>query len=99
MRLSGCRLVGLGAEPGALANAEGVRLEPHLPPLGQRGGRWNDHRSVINGIVFRVRTGIPRRTCSHVSAAGRPSTNAHRHWSPDGTWESMHPDLMVDQPH
>ncbi|MFJ2767612.1 transposase [Streptomyces sp. NPDC087300] len=27
-----------------------------------RGGRWKCHRRVINGILFRLRTGIPWRT-------------------------------------
>ncbi|MEW2373704.1 IS5/IS1182 family transposase, partial [Streptomyces sp. NPDC006656] len=31
---------------GDLTNAEWVRLEPHLPAAGRRGGRWSDHRQV-----------------------------------------------------
>ena len=27
----------------------------------KRGGRWRDHRQVLNGILFRVRTGLPWR--------------------------------------
>jgi transposase len=32
-----------------------------LPADPPRGGRWNDHRTVISGILFRERTGIPWR--------------------------------------
>ena len=34
-----------------------------LLPAGpqQRGGRWADHRAVINGIFFRTRAGCPWR--------------------------------------
>ncbi|MCW8215805.1 transposase [Streptomyces griseolus] len=42
---------------GNLTNHEWSFLEPHLPLSGGRGGRWCDHRTVINGILFRVRTG------------------------------------------
>ncbi|MFD9688070.1 IS5/IS1182 family transposase, partial [Kitasatospora sp. NPDC001309] len=38
---------------GDLTNDEWGRLAPHLPGSGRRGGRWNDHRRVINGILFR----------------------------------------------
>ncbi|MFD5588981.1 transposase [Streptomyces sp. NPDC127063] len=44
---------------GDLTNEEWHRLEPHLPLYGRRGGRWASHRRVINGILFRERTGIP----------------------------------------
>ena len=27
----------------------------------QRGGRWADHRTVINGVFFRARAGCPWR--------------------------------------
>jgi transposase len=46
---------------GDLTNGEWSLLAPHLPPSGGRGGRWNDHRTVVNGIVFRIRTGVPWR--------------------------------------
>lgn len=28
-----------------------------LPPSGRRGGQWRDHRTVINGILWKLRTG------------------------------------------
>jgi transposase len=43
-----------------LTNDEWMRLAPHLPK-SRGGGRWRDHRQVINGILFRVRTGVPWR--------------------------------------
>ncbi|MCO6721407.1 transposase, partial [Streptomyces sp. Vc714c-19] len=46
---------------GDLTNREWSLLGPHLPPSGGRGGRWNDHRTVVNGILFRIRTGVPWR--------------------------------------
>ncbi|MFK0214347.1 transposase [Streptomyces sp. NPDC090298] len=37
------------------------RIEPLLPDrTPRRGGRWRDHRQVIEAIVFKYRTGIPR---------------------------------------
>ncbi|MGA5063946.1 IS5 family transposase [Streptomyces exfoliatus] len=46
---------------GDLTNDEWARLKLHLPKTGRRGGRWASHRRVINGILFRGRTGVPWR--------------------------------------
>src|ERR1017187_4121099 len=45
-----------------LTNEEWERLRVLLPSgPQQRGGRWADHRTVINGIFFRTRAGCPWR--------------------------------------
>ncbi|MFF9851039.1 IS5 family transposase [Streptomyces litmocidini] len=71
------------------ANAEWVRLEPHLPAAGRRGGRWSDHRQVINGILFRVRTGIPWRDLPERYGSWKTFYERHRRWSADGTWDRI----------
>lgn len=72
---------------GDLTHAEWARLEPHLPSPGRRGGRWNDHRTVINGILFRVRTGIPWRDLPERFGSWKTVYERHRRWSADGTWD------------
>jgi transposase len=32
-------------------------LAPLLPNNGYKGGQWKDHRTVLNGILWRLRTG------------------------------------------
>src|SRR5580704_18396474 len=45
-----------------LTDEEWERLRVLLPDgPQQRGGRWADHRTVINGIFFRARAGCPWR--------------------------------------
>ena len=45
-----------------ITDDEWERLRSLLPPMPpKRGGRWRDHRQVLNGILFRVRSGIPWR--------------------------------------
>jgi transposase len=46
---------------GELTDAAWVQLEPLLPANGARGGQWKDHRPVINGILWKLRTGAPWR--------------------------------------
>ncbi|GFE12850.1 hypothetical protein Sgleb_08970 [Streptomyces glebosus] len=44
----------------SLTDAQWARIEP-LPPdrTPKRGGRWRDHRQVIDAIAFKYRTGTP----------------------------------------
>nr|WP_279591888.1 IS5 family transposase [Streptomyces sp. 846.5] len=72
-----------------LTDDEWMRLEPHLPKSGGRGGRWCDHRRVINGILFRVRTGVPWRDLPERSGNWKTVYERHRRWSADGTWDRM----------
>ncbi|WP_424536903.1 transposase [Sphaerisporangium viridialbum] len=44
-----------------LSEEEWQRLLPLLPVNPRQGGRWADHRLVINGVFFRTRTGSPWR--------------------------------------
>ncbi|MGH3675114.1 MAG: transposase [Mycobacterium sp.] len=45
-----------------LTDEEWVRLALSLPSMApRRGGGWADHRMVVNGILWRVRTGAPWR--------------------------------------
>ena len=47
---------------GALTEAAWRVIAPLLPSSGgRRGGQWRDHRTVINGIVWKLRTGAPWR--------------------------------------
>jgi transposase len=36
-----------------LTDAAWTRIEPLLPATGARGGRWRDHRLVMNAILWR----------------------------------------------
>lgn len=81
---------------GDLTNREWSLLEPHLPPLGGRGGRWNDHRTVVNGILFRVRTGVPWRDLPERYGSWKTIYERHRRWSADGTWDRILQSVQAD---
>jgi transposase len=70
-----------------LSEEEWQRLSPLLPTHPRQGGRWLDHRVVINGIFFRVRTGSPWRDLPECYGNWKTVYNRHRRWSMDGTWE------------
>jgi transposase len=72
-----------------LTDAEWMRLAPLLPAHPRQGGRWRDHRVVINGVFFRSRTGCPWRDLPPEYGNWKTVYNRHRRWSYDGTWETI----------
>ncbi|WP_443063955.1 IS5 family transposase [Streptomyces sp. NBC_00376] len=74
---------------GDLTNAEWDQLESYLPPGGARGGRWSDHRRVINGVLYRVRTGVQWRDLPERFGPWETVYKRHRRWSADGTWQML----------
>ncbi|MDC0773357.1 IS5 family transposase [Streptomyces sp. HD] len=81
---------------GDLSDAEWARLEPHLPQNVGRGGRWKSHRRVINGILFRQRTGIPWRDLPPRFGKWKTVYDRHRRWSADGTWDRILQAVQAD---
>lgn len=81
---------------GDLTNDEWARLAPYLPKSGSRGGRWCDHRIVINGIFFRIRTGVPWRDLPERFGSWKTVYERHRRWSADGTWDRILQAVLAD---
>lgn len=66
-------------------------IEPLLPSsAGRRGGRWRDHRQVIEAIAWKYRTGSPWRELPE-ERFGPWQTAYERltRWSADGTWARL----------
>ena len=64
----------------------------------RQGHRWNDHRMVIDGVLFRTRTGCPGGTCRRGTGTGRRSmtgTAGGRWMAPgSGSWTACGPAAM-----
>ena len=70
-----------------LTDQEWERLAPLLPAMTpQRGDRWRDHRQVRNGILFRVRTGVPWRDLPARYGPWETVYKRFARWQTDGTW-------------
>jgi transposase len=79
---------------GDLTDAQYARLEPLLPPprppKGSKGGRpRNDDRTIINGILWILRTGAPWPDLP--ARYGPPSTVSTRlyRWKKAGIWDRI----------
>jgi transposase len=66
------------------------RLEPLLPPERPRTGRPNDdHRRIVNGILWVLRTGAPWRDLpERYGPVGTVSSRFDR-WREAGVWERV----------
>jgi transposase len=79
-----------------LTGDEWVQLDPLLPGgTRRRGGQWSDHRKVINGVMWRTRTGSPWRDLPASYGNWKTVYNRHRRWSADGTWELILDGLRI----
>src|SRR3954451_13027775 len=57
---------------------------------------WADHRTVINGVFWRTRCGLPWRDVPPNYGHWKTVYNRHRRWSTDGTWEGLLDELRRD---
>ena len=79
-----------------LSDDQWALLEPHLPRSkpGRAGRRWADHRTVIDAVMWRVRTGSPWRDVPAAYGPWKTVYNRHRLWSADGTWDLLLSELQ-----
>lgn len=65
-------------------------VEPLLPVSRARPGRpWADHRTVLEGICWRYRTGSPWRDLPSGFGPWQTVWKRHFRWSTDGTYRQM----------
>ncbi|MFF6787516.1 IS5 family transposase [Streptomyces filamentosus] len=79
-----------------LTDAQWARIEPLLPDrTPKRGGRWRDHRQVIDAIAFKFRTGTPWMDPPEHFGSWKGAHNRLRKWAADGTWEKVFTALLA----
>ena len=73
-----------------LTDRQWERLEPLLPPERPRTGRPNDdHRRIVNGMSWVLRTGAPRRDLpERYGPVGTVSSRFYR-WRAAGVWDQV----------
>ena len=63
---------------------------------GQRGRPFRDHRQVVEGIIYRLRTGLAWRDLPAAFGPHQTVSKRHRRFSADGTWDRIHARLVAD---
>ena len=75
---------------GELTEAAWTALAPLLPARGgQRGGQWRDHRLVINGILWKLRTGAPWRDVPERYGPWQTCAERLYRWRREGVWDRI----------
>ncbi|MGW1957645.1 IS5 family transposase [Streptomyces sp. NPDC001920] len=79
-----------------LSDAQWARIKPLLPDhTPKRGGRWRDHREVIDAIAFKLQTGKQWIHLPDKDGNWSGLYNRLRMWAVDGTWERVFTALMA----
>ena len=60
-----------------------------MPQAEGRSRPWRDHRQVVEGIVFRHRTGVAWRDLPERFGLGQTVWKRHRRFATDGTWDKL----------
>ena len=74
---------------GELTDEAWARIAPFLPENGRRGGRWRDHREVVNGILWKLRTGAPWRDLPERYGPWQTCYDRFVRWRRDSTWDRL----------
>jgi transposase len=80
---------------GELTDEAWTRIAPLLPENGQRGGRWRGHRQVVNGILWKLRTGAPWRDLPERYGPWQTCYDRFCRWRRDGTWDRLLADAQT----
>jgi transposase len=73
-----------------LTDAEWERLAPLLPPERPQVGRPNkEHRGIINGILWKLRTGAPWRDLPERYGPWETVATRFRRWRLAGVWDRV----------
>lgn len=73
-----------------LSDAQWSLIEDALPrPTGRRGRPFADARTMVEGIVYRYRTGTAWRDLPEVFGPWQTVWTWHRRMAADGTWDKV----------
>ncbi|XMN11297.1 IS5 family transposase [Streptomyces griseobrunneus] len=70
-------------------------MAPMLPGVDGRGRPWRDHRQVINGVLWRLRTGAPWRDLPERYGPWQTAYERFARWEADGTWARLLEQVQV----
>jgi transposase len=81
---------------GDLTDEQWARLAPLLPPQKPKTGRPNDdHRRIINGILWILRTGAPWEDLPRRYGTRGTVSSRYYRWRQAGVWDRILADLQA----
>lgn len=80
-----------------LSDVQWARIELLMPSSdGQKSRPFRDHRQVVEGIIYRFRTGIAWRDLPSGFGPWQTVWKRHHRFSLDGTWDRIHARLVSE---
>ncbi|WP_437113663.1 IS5 family transposase [Streptomyces roseoverticillatus] len=79
---------------GELSDAAWERIGPLLPKRGGCGRPWRDHRQMVNGVLWRLRTGAPWRDLPERYWPWQTVYERFARWEVDGKWTGIWATLL-----
>ena len=65
------------------------QIEPPLPENGRKGSWWGDHRTAVDGTLWKLRTGAPWRTLPARYGPWQTCFDRCNRWRRDGTRDRL----------
>ncbi|MGJ9424203.1 IS5 family transposase [Aeromicrobium sp. CF3.5] len=79
-----------------LTDDQWARIEPLMPSSdGVKSRPFRDHRQVVEGIIYRFRTGVAWRDLPCGFGPWQTVWKRHKRFSVDGTWDRIHTKLVT----
>jgi transposase len=78
-----------------LSDAHFQRIAPLLPESAGPGHPWAAHRPILNGIFWRLRTGVPWRDIPARYGPWQTIYDRFVRWRRDGTWARIVAALQI----
>ncbi|WP_027481210.1 IS5 family transposase [Deinococcus pimensis] len=72
-----------------LTDAQWADLSPLLPALNGRGRPYLDHRPIVSGILWAIRTGAPWRDVPERFGKWTTIYSRFRRWTAQGVWQRV----------
>jgi len=82
-----------------LTDEQWARLEPLLPQPHRTGRPAHDHRTMLNGILWIVRSGAPWRDLPTDYGPWATVYSRFRRWRKAGVWEHILRQLQAEAAH
>ncbi len=80
-----------------LTDAQWARIDSLMPSSdGVKSRPFRDHRQVVEGIIYRFRTGVAWRDLPSVFGPWQTVWKRHHRFSVDGTWDRIHAKLVSE---
>lgn len=80
----------------ALSEAQWERIQDLFPANGNAGQQWKDHRLMVDGILWVVKTGAPWRDLPDRFGPWKTVYERFRLWTQQGLWDKILKRVQAD---